>query len=68
MPRNTVGVVGVIAVFLYASMRPRRDAAEYSVNTLRLNPTTYASMRPRRDAAEYPRNLIFCTHSASVLQ
>ncbi len=53
MPRNTDVRANVTIDLLGASMRPRRDAAEYIYDLLHLHASAAASMRPRRDAAEY---------------
>ncbi len=53
MPRNTPQPLMMKAWHSYASMRPRRDAAEYKQNRRFSSPVIHASMRPRRDAAEY---------------
>ncbi len=53
MPRNTLDFSLSFAIFAPASMRPRRDAAEYLCIRWRPRSSNTASMRPRRDAAEY---------------
>ncbi len=55
MPRNTAVELVVIDSRIEASMRPRRDAAEYERPTGGGKGGYNASMRPRRDAAEYHR-------------
>ncbi len=44
-------------------MRPRRDAAEYTVCPNTCQPIKKASMRPRRDAAEYVNWYVFVVPS-----
>ncbi len=53
MPRNTTHRTNEETGQIYASMRPRRDAAEYRLRTAVCELVDGASMRPRRDAAEY---------------
>ncbi len=53
MPRNTLSNCLCFKPVPVASMRPRRDAAEYHAGDERDQVRLRASMRPRRDAAEY---------------
>ncbi len=53
MPRNTLEQGNSMNNSVNASMRPRRDAAEYRTLHLLRRFFPPASMRPRRDAAEY---------------
>ncbi len=68
MPRNTHITERVRQLERAASMRPRRDAAEYyNILALSRHPR-HASMRPRRDAAEYESIRVNCNtgHGASM--
>ncbi len=58
MPRNTRRTRIGAGRGSGASMRPRRDAAEYGVITRLQDLKDYASMRPRRDAAEYTGHVV----------
>ena len=53
MPRSTALNVDRQPVRGHASMRPRRNAAEYESEDESLSTPLSASMRPRRNAAEY---------------
>ena len=53
MPRSTTQQVVALPVGSVASMRPRRNAAEYDAYRLAAACVLRASMRPRRNAAEY---------------
>ncbi len=53
MPRNTCVLALSVDDDVGASMRPRRDAAEYRGSKRNVCRNRCASMRPRRDAAEY---------------
>ncbi len=53
MPRNTQPAPLLCVLSAGASMRPRRNAAEYSRIDFKAVPDGFASMRPRRNAAEY---------------
>ncbi len=53
MPRNTFRRNYVIEPHRWASMRPRRNAAEYLKKRNFTHISGPASMRPRRNAAEY---------------
>ncbi len=57
MPRNTANSCVKSPPVWLASMRPRRDAAEYEIARDGMKGISSASMRPRRDAAEYDRGL-----------
>ncbi len=53
MPRNTLARDSFPPRAGSASMRPRRNAAEYILERLLSVDSFHASMRPRRNAAEY---------------